>query len=332
MAPVQLVLVMREVWTVRTKPMLSRYAAATLGACALLAAEAVPARATTPTPTRTSASSSASAPDPSDCPRTAGETHGWGAPARESDFSGATLPTDWHPYGPEPGHTRNGTRTPDAITVADGNATITGTADGATGAMSWHPGQRYGRWEACVRSDEGGGGLNALFLLWPVAEDRPVGGELDWMEISDPSRQETSFFLHYGRDNQQEAGSVRHDSTQWSAYAVEWTPSTIATFVNGREWYSTSDTSHFPPRPMAMTMQLDYFGGSGGGRYSGTAMHMDWARQWTLPESEPADLSLAPGEPATGQPGDYSQRAPRRLGADDAPEVSADLEGAVSSP
>ncbi|OJY37788.1 MAG: hypothetical protein BGP03_09490 [Pseudonocardia sp. 73-21] len=301
-----MVRVMQEVSVVRMG--LSRFAMATLGACALLAAEVTPASAVEP-PTSSPMAPTAPA-DPSECTDTAAQKFGWGAPSRESDFDGTTLPADWHAYGPEPGHTRNGIRTPDAITVADGNVTITGTADGTTGAMSWHPGQKYGRWEACVRSDEGSGGLNALFLLWPVAEDWPVGGELDWMEISDPARQETGFFLHYGADNQQEAGTVRHDATQWSAYAVEWTPSRITAFVNGREWYSTTDTSHFPPRPMAMTMQLDYFGDA----RHGTAMHMDWAKQWTLPESEPAQLSLAPGDPATGQPGDHPERAPRALG------------------
>jgi len=40
-------------------------------------------------------------------------------------------------------------------------------------------------------------------------------------------------------------------------------------------------------------------------------MHMDWSRQWALPESEPATLSLAPGDPATGQPRLYPDRKPR---------------------
>ena len=232
---------------------------AMVGACVVLAAGQV-----APAP-----------PDPSDCATTAAVRHGWGEPTRRSDFSDG-LPGDWHPYGPEPGHDEKGIRTPEAITVADGVVTISATQDGTTGAMSWHPGQRYGRWEACVRSEAASGGLNALLLLWPVAEDFPVGGEIDWMEIMSDDRQETSFFLHYGPDNDQDYGSVRHDST----------------------------------RPMNMTMQLDYFPPAGGP----AAMHMDWAMQWALPEGEPAELSLAPGDPATGQPDDFPGSAPRRLG------------------
>ena len=66
-----------------------------------------------------------------------------------------------------------------------------------------------------------------------------------------------------------------------------------------------------------MTMQLDWFPARGGGgpASGGSAMHMDWSRQWALPESEPATLSLAPGDPATGQPRLYPDRKPRPLAA-----------------
>ncbi|WP_298795307.1 glycoside hydrolase family 16 protein [Pseudonocardia sp. 73-21] len=278
--------------------------------CALLGAAACssPAPAPAPVPVPTRASAAPVAPGASDCPTTAAARLGWGAPTRSSDFTGTALPSDWHPYGPEPGHQRSGLRTPAAITVKDGVVTIAGTADGTTGAMSWHPGQRYGRWEACVRADAGD--LHPVLLLWPGAEDWPVGGEVDWMEISDPTRQETGFFLHFGEDNGQEAASVTRDATRWTAWALEWTPEKMTAFVNGEEWYSTTETSHFPPRPMNMTMQLDWFGAAD----TPTAMQMDWARQWALPESEPATLSLAPGDPATGQPELFPDRTPRPVG------------------
>jgi hypothetical protein len=303
----------RKVPTVRM-PRTSRSVAVLLGACALVAVTGAssPASAAEPVPPG-SARPAEPAPrppaSPSKCATTTSEKLGWGEPTRTSDFDGATLPSDWHAYGPEPGHAKKGTRTPDAVTLEDGVVTITGQKDGATGAISWHPGQRYGRWEGCVKADPGKGGYNALFLLWPVAEDFPVGGEIDWMEITSDDRQKTSFFLHYGAQNDQEYGSVRHDATEWNAWAVEWTPEEITAYVNGKEWYSTTETSHFPPGPMNMTMQLDYFPPAGGS----TAMHMDWAKQWALPESEPAELSLGPGEPATGQPRDYPQHKPRPL-------------------
>ncbi|WP_130289152.1 glycoside hydrolase family 16 protein [Pseudonocardia sediminis] len=289
---------------------------AVLAATAVGAATVVGTAATAeaaPAPVRSAASSAAPAalaPGAGNCPNTAAQKLGWGDPTRVSDFDGSTVPPDWHPYGPEPGHDKQGTRTPEAITVADGMMSINAEQDGTTGAVSWHPGQQYGRWESCVKSDEGQGGLNALLLLWPVAENFPVGGEIDWMEISDDSRQETGFFLHYGENNDQESATVKNDATKWSAYALEWTPEKISVFVNGEEWYSTTEKDHLPPGPMNMTMQMDYFPEAGGP----SAMHMDWAHQWALPESEPAELTLAPGAPATGQPRDYPDRKPRAQG------------------
>lgn len=294
-------------------------AAAAAAVAAVATAPAAGAAVPVAVPTQAVPAQAAPAPADGNCPETAAKAFDWGEPTRRSDFDGTTVPPDWHPYGPEPGHAKNGTRTPDAVTVGGGAMSINGTQDGTTGAVSWHPGQQYGRWEACVRADEGSGGLNALLLLWPVEENFPVGGEIDWMENMSDDRQETSFFLHYGADNQQEYGSVKHDSTQWSAWALEWTPEKMTAYVNGKEWYSTSQTDHFPPGAMNMTMQLDYFGNAGGP----SAMHMDWANQWALPESKPAELSLPPGAPATGQPKDYPDRKPRPVDGT-APEPGGD--------
>jgi len=289
------------------------------------------------------AGAGAGAAAPSKCATTAADTLGWGAPTVQSDFEGTALPPDWHAYGPEPGHDKQGTRSPEQITVADGVVTLAGAEDGTTAAMSWHPGQRYGRWEACVRSDPGAGGYHPVILLWPVKEDWPVGGEVDWMEISADDRQDTDFFLHYGADNDQEYGSVKHDATEWTSWALEWTPEKMTAYVNGKEWYSSTETSHFPPGAMNMTVQLDLFPPAGGR----TAMHLDWAKQWALPESEPAELSLAPGAPATGQGDLHPDRTPKPLDelpqavepagdepAGDAPAVTAPAvtEPAVTEP
>jgi licheninase len=250
-------------------------------------------------------------PAPARCATTAAARLGWGVPTRASDFD-AGLPPDWHPYGPEVGHDEKGVRTPQAITVADGAATITATPDGTTGAMSWHPGQRYGRWEACVRTDRGPDALHGVLILWPVAEDFPAGGEIDWMEIFRGDRQEVTVNIHHGPPDTSFGDAVAHDATQWTAWAVEWTLERITTYRDGVQWYTTDRSDLFPPRPMNMTMQLDWFPPDGGGpAASGSAMHLDWARQWALPESEPATLSLAPGDPATGQPHLHPDRTPR---------------------
>ena len=85
------------------------------------------------------------------------------------------------------------------MSVSGGILTITGDANGTTGGMAWRlGGAKYGRWEARVKSPVADPTYHAVMLLWPDAENWPAGGEVDFMEISDETRQKTDFFLHYG--------------------------------------------------------------------------------------------------------------------------------------
>jgi Glycosyl hydrolases family 16 len=205
---------------------------------------------------------------------TAAQVFGWGNPTKADDFSSGL--SQWGVYNGA-GHDGNGRRTASAVTVANGLLTITGSANGDTGGMAWGKGQKYGRWEARVRSTPGDNDYHPVLLMWPEAENWPVGGEIDWMEISDPKRQSADTFLHYGRNNNQVQGTVKVDATQWHNWAVEWTPKGITTYLDGKVWWSTTNTSILPPGPMHMTIQLDNFGGSG---LKPSQMQVDWARQY----------------------------------------------------
>ncbi len=164
--------------------------------------------------------------------------------------------------------------------------TIDGDADGTTGGMAWSDSsQKYGRWEGRVRAPASDPSYNALLLLWPTAENFPVGGEIDFMEMTDHTRQKTNLFLHYGEDNSQVQGSVDIDATQWHNWAVEWTPKGVTAFVDGKQWWHTDDTSILPPGPMHLTIQLDWFP-KGGGDVKPSEMQVDWVRQYALPGSE----------------------------------------------
>jgi hypothetical protein len=211
------------------------------------------------------------------CPTTAANKLGWGKPNREDAFNDASSIGNWGVYDGA-GHAGNGTRSPKAISISDGILTITGTPDGQSGGMAWNPGQKYGRWEGCAQSPPGDPDLHSLFLLWPDAENWPVGGETDFMEISDPARKTVDGFFHYGADNSQESASVDIDATQWHAWAVEWTPQGATYFVDGKEWWNTTNTSILPPGPQHLTIQLDNFGNPG----KETTMHVDWVRQYSL--------------------------------------------------
>jgi licheninase len=178
------------------------------------------------------------------------------------------------------GHAGNGRRTPDAVKVSDGELTITGDDAGNSGGMALKgPGQMFGRWEVCAKSTPAAPAYHSVLLLWPDAEDWPVGGEVDFMEIADPTRQTVSAAVHFGPDDQRREQFMQIDATQWHSWAVEWTPDRIATYVDGVQWWETTDTAHFPPRPMHLCLQLDNFGGDtrGGGHQI-----VDWVRQYVL--------------------------------------------------
>lgn len=214
----------------------------------------------------------------------AAEAFGWGDPDVVDDFDSSGL-GGWNLYD-GPGHAGNGVRSPDAATVSDGIFTINGTADGTTAGMAWSGNsQQYGRWEVRMKAPQGDEAYNALALLWPTAENFPVGGEVDFAEIMDSSRQKVELFLHYGEDNSQVHGEVEVDATEWHNYAVEWTPDGITAFLDGEEWWKTTDTSILPPGPMHLCLQLDWFPDNGGGGGEGE-VHYDWVKQWSLGEGE----------------------------------------------
>lgn len=213
------------------------------------------------------------------CTRTAAETFGWGAPDRQDDFDDVSALDNWWLYD-GPGHAGNGRRTPAAVSVIDGVLTITGDPQGNSGGMAWRGGgQQYGRWEVCVKSSPAAETYHSVALLWPDANDWPVGGEIDFMEIVDGDRQTVGFYHHYGPDDRREGQLLRIDATQWHSWAVEWTPDRIAVFVDGVQWAQTTDSANFPPRPMHLCLQLDNFGGDTG---AGGQVSVDWARQYPL--------------------------------------------------
>ncbi|OLL74321.1 hypothetical protein Ae168Ps1_2710c [Pseudonocardia sp. Ae168_Ps1] len=222
--------------------------------------------------------------------QTAADAFGWGEPAKVDDFESDL--TGWNMYD-GPG---NGVRSPDAASVSDGILTINGSGDGTTAGMAWGDAQKYGRWEVRMKAPKGSPSYNALALLWPAAENFPVGGEVDFAEIMDSDRKKVEMFLHYGEDNSQVHGEVEVDATEWHNYAVEWTPDSITTFLDGEEWWKTTDTSILPPGPMHLCLQLDWFpkGDSEAGE-----VNYDWVKQWPMNESDQASTQSAGSDGST---------------------------------
>ncbi|QNG53402.1 glycoside hydrolase family 16 protein [Pseudonocardia petroleophila] len=212
---------------------------------------------------------------PSATSPTAAEELGWGTPVQEDDFTAGL--SQWDLYE-GPGHAGQGMRSPSAATVQDGVLTLTGDAAGTTAGMCWTQGQRYGRWEGRVRAPASDPSYDALLLLWPD-DDAPGGGEVDFMEMQDPTRRTTDFFLHHGPDDRQVTGQVEIDATRWHTWAVDWAPDAITAYVDGEQWFRTTDTATFPPGPMHLCVQLDWFP-QGPEPVRESRMQVDWVRRY----------------------------------------------------
>lgn len=156
---------------------------------------------------------------------------------------------------------------------------MTGTPTGTTAGMEWDHPQKYGRWEIRARFPAGCGCYHPVLLLWPVDHAWPAGGEIDYAEVSDPTRQTLKFFLHYGADNRQLRGSRRVDMTQWHNFAVEWTADHVTGYVDGEPFFHTTQRDALPPGPMKQTVQLDWFPDATKG---GAILEVDWSTIYRL--------------------------------------------------
>jgi hypothetical protein len=190
--------------------------------------------------------------------------------------SGSKPDSKWGMYDGE-GHGGNGQRKPSAFSIADGVLTVTGSANGVSGGMALDGGQKYGYWETRMKVTPGDPDYHPVLLLWPDAENFPVGGEIDYAEMESTSK-DVDFFLHFGSSNSQTNESTPVDITQWHTYSVKWTAAGIWGYVDGKEFFSDTNKGHLPPGPMHATIQLDAFGGDSG--YKETKMQVDWIRQY----------------------------------------------------
>ncbi|MFR9803162.1 family 16 glycosylhydrolase [Pseudonocardia sp. RS010] len=196
---------------------------------------------------------------------------GW-APIGGDEFSGGL--DKWGVYDGA-GHGGNGRRTPDAVSTSGGILTIRGDSDGDTGGLAFHDSRQYGRYEMRARFPAGDSQYHPVLILWPSDIEWPRGGEIDFAE-TDSASAGVSFFLHYGADNNQKSANRKIDITQWHNYAVEWTPDGIIGYLDGQQWFSSTDPGTLPPGRMHPTIQLDYF--PDGGSPRPTEMHVDWLR------------------------------------------------------
>lgn len=215
---------------------------------------------------------------------TAAAKFGWKNPVTSIDFDGAALPAGVEAMGDYAGHAGQGQRLKKQVKVSGGVAKITGDKNGNTTGIGIGPNQKYGRWEARTRLSAGATDYHGVLLLWPENGGGNVessdGSEVDFSEAMDPTRKTVSGFVH-ARGMNQLSAQVTVDATKWHNWAMEWTPEKITYYVDGKEWFSTTDKKALPAGPMSMTAQLDYFPGDQGATAEAT-MEIDWVRVYKV--------------------------------------------------
>ncbi|MEJ8278243.1 glycoside hydrolase family 16 protein [Pseudonocardia spirodelae] len=234
-------------------------------------------------------------------PTTAAETYGWGTPTTgsdEFDYTGAPDPARWTRAGEcWPGHAGNGRRCASRSTVNGSALVQTGLAGGDSAWLASRAERRYGRWEARVRSYATGSASSTrtyhpLLIVWPTSDRWPQDGEYDFLENGRPGAACAESFTHYPHNagiqvQQQYAKETGCGAalSQWHAVAVEWTPSWVRGFVDGKEWFRWSGGANSVRRNIQdmpsghLTIQLDNFYGS---RMQPATYEVDWVRVYDL--------------------------------------------------
>gem|GEM_PF-822447 len=209
----------------------------------------------------------------------AATARGWGAVVAGDEFSKAGAPdsTKWSVFKGS-GHAGNGVRSPQAWSVANGVATVSGDSAGTTGGMSAKfAQQKYGKWETRMRTNARDPEYHPVLILWPNNNTSPNCAEIDYAEGSTNTAQ-IKFFLHYacGGSNFQTTAAKTIDTTQWHNYAVEWTPAGITGYIDGVKTFSDTNPAHLPSVGMHQTLQLDWF--PDGSATKPSQMQVDWVR------------------------------------------------------
>ena len=202
----------------------------------------------TPTPTPPSPTATPT-PTPTATPTPATEAalkYRWGTPVVTENMNELTgfgkayaAESDW------------GRKTRANVSATNGFLNIVGKSDGTTGGIGHKFSQKYGRWETRMQVGGTEGCWRPVLILW---RDSGTTAEIDYAE-SKGLWSGTRFFLHHGGG--QTTANVSFDATKWVNYAVEWTPTAIRGYVDGKQFFEDTNTSHFPSVTMHQTFQLD---------------------------------------------------------------------------
>ncbi|MCF0131178.1 MAG: carbohydrate binding domain-containing protein [Pseudobutyrivibrio sp.] len=181
----------------------------------------------------------------------------------QDEFEGTSLNrADWNVELHEAGWVNNELQqyvdSTDNIYVKDGELVIkpVKTVD-ASGKATYTSGRvntqnkhdfKYGYFEARLKVPEGMGYLPAFWMM-PTDENLygqwPRCGEIDIMEVMGQETDKAYGTVHFGNPHDQRQGTKRLSqgdfSNEYHVYAVDWQPGKISWYIDGVEYYTTSD-------------------------------------------------------------------------------------------
>ncbi|MET0189714.1 MAG: glycoside hydrolase family 16 protein [Pseudonocardia sediminis] len=273
--------------------------AATEPAAGEPAAEPAPDEPADPKPPTPPAPKPPVPPKPPATQTEAAKRFGWGAPGAGSDefnYTGAPDPAKWSQAGEcWAGHAGNGGRCASKSRVDGSKLVQTGAANGDTGWIASRTNQKYGRWEARVRSEatgkNNGRQYHPLLIIWPESDRWPQDGEYDFLENGAPGEPCAESFIHYPHSpgpTQQIFAKEKNCGaplTEWHNVAFEWTPDHVRGFIDGKQWFSYSGGAQGGRRAIQdmpsghLTIQLDNFFG---GNMQPAKYEVDWVRTYPL--------------------------------------------------
>jgi len=195
------------------------------------------------------------------------------------DFSGTSLNSNWSIYNSQ-WSSNPLANVPSLVSVNNGVLSLSTSGQSGSGvcmcAGSAATLPAYGRYDFRARMSAGASN-GGVIMLWPNAEDWPIGGEIDMAELSAGDRQAADYVVHYGADNRQILLTTQGDFTTWHNYSVEWTPTQMRYWVDGLLLSTITNPAVIPTRAMHLVAQAGPHGTISSGAGSST-MDIDWIK------------------------------------------------------
>ena len=181
--------------------------------------------------------------------------------ALHDSFTHGINKTTWGAYSGQPGGNPYGWWSPSHLVPYGGSALLRGYRENGkfvtAGMMLNTLPQTYGKYVVRAKFTKSAN-VEHVMLLWPTSGWPP---EVDFSE--GPTSKGIMATSHWGSANYQAHRFLNVDMTVWHSYGVEWTPTSLRFWVDGRPWASMTGAA-VPKQPMRLAIQTAATGPIGG--------------------------------------------------------------------